>query len=212
MADASLPALQRFRASMAITYEQWREGEPYDLSLIPELTAAERELIATELSAKHKLDWRDVEALAALDTPAARTRIARAREKQVDAGGAAALEHLIATEGWSAEAEQCVIAMLADMKAMEGASHRLYAICTEHPTPAILAQLMRSARIQSDPTMRYSTAAFLLYLSGHSEDWYGFGPHRPHLLNLNSSDYKTYKAAVAWLENMVANPAPRTQG
>jgi hypothetical protein len=47
----------------------------------------------------------------------------------------------------------------------------------------------------------------VLYLAGHADDWYGFNAeHRPHLLDLNSSDYKTYKAAVAWLEDKAANP------
>jgi hypothetical protein len=66
---------------------------------------------------------------------------------------------------------------------------------------------MRNARIQSDEAMRYSAGAFLLYLSGHAEYWYGLDDtHRPHLLDLNSSDYKTHKAAVAWLEEMVSRP------
>jgi hypothetical protein len=70
-----------------------------------------------------------------------------------------------------------------------------------------MKQLMRNARIQSDPTMRYSSGAFLLYIAGHMQDWYGFDEvHRHRLLDLNSDDYKTYKAAVAWLEDKVANP------
>ena len=70
-----------------------------------------------------------------------------------------------------------------------------------------MAQVLRNARIHSDPTVRYSMAAFLLELTGHADTRYTFDPEiRPHLLDLNSADYATYKAAVAWLEEKVANP------
>jgi hypothetical protein len=70
-----------------------------------------------------------------------------------------------------------------------------------------MAQLLRNARIHSDPTVRYSMGAFLLELTGHTDTRYTFDANiRPHLLDLNSADYKTYKAAVAWLSAKVANP------
>jgi hypothetical protein len=101
--------------------------------------------------------------------------------------------------------------MLEHMQSMTSASDRLYTLCEEHQTPAVMKQLMRNARVQSDETMRYSSGAFLLYLAGHTEDWYGFDAvNRPHLLDLNSGDYKTYKAAVAWLEDKVANPKKKS--
>ena len=84
---------------------------------------------------------------------------------------------------------------------------RLYEIAEQHRTPAVMKQLMRNARISGDPTVRYSMGGFLLELTGHTDTRYTFDPNiRPHLLDLNSDDYKTYKAAVAWLEAKVANP------
>jgi hypothetical protein len=66
---------------------------------------------------------------------------------------------------------------------------------------------MRGARISGDQTVRYSMGAFLLELTGHTDTRYTFDAAiRPHLLDLNSDDYKTYKAAVAWLEDKVAHP------
>lgn len=203
-------AYKRFKSSMIIDYGKWKDGEPYDIAALSDVTPEERDLLTDEIIERGSLDWRDVEALRALGTPKALKRIAHTAEKQHDGGGAEALIHEIETKGWSAATEKRLIAMLENVRSMESASDRLYGICEEHQTPAVMAQLMRNARIQSDETMRYSAGAFLLYLSGHADDWYGLDDtHRPHLLDLNSSDYKTYKAAVAWLEDMVANPGKK---
>jgi hypothetical protein len=200
-------AYKRFKASMIIDYGKWRDGEPYDIAALSEITPAERDLLTDEIIARGSLDWRDVEALRALGTPKALKRVGTAAKQQTDGGGAEALITEIETGGWSDEAEAQLIHMLENMRSMESSSDRLYELCEQHPTPAVMKQLMRNARTQSDETMRYSAGAFLLYLSGHAEDWYGLeAAHRPHLLDLNSSDYKTHKAAVAWLEQMVANP------
>ena len=200
-------AYLRFRNSMIIDYGKWRDGEPYDIAALAEITPEERDLLTDEIIASGALDWRDVEALRALGTPEALKRIGSAAQEQHDGGGAEALIAEIESGGWNAKTEQRLIDMLENMRSMESASDRLYELCEEHPTPAVIKQLMRNARTQSDETMRYSAGAFLLYLSGHADDWYGLDDtHRPHLLDLNSSDYKAYKAAVAWLEEMVKKP------
>jgi hypothetical protein len=191
---------------MIIDYGKWRDGEPYDIPALAEITPEERDQLVDEIIAMGSLDWREVEALEALGTPKALKRIGSAAKKQHDGGGAEALTLEIERNGWSEETETRLIDMLERMESMTGASDRLYSLCEEHQTPAIMKQLMRNARTQSDPTMRYSAGAFLLYLAGHADDWYGFGEHRPKLLELNTSDYKTYKATVAWLEDMIANP------
>ncbi|MFT3725339.1 MAG: hypothetical protein QM773_17355 [Hyphomonadaceae bacterium] len=192
---------------MIIDYGKWRDGEPYDIAALAGVTEAERNLLTDELCENSSLDWRDVEALRALGTPKALQRVGKAAEKQHDGGGAEALLSEIEAGGWNDAAEKRVIEMLEHMESMSGASDRLFDLCEQHQTLAILKQLMRNARIQSDPTMRYSSGAFLLYLAGHVDSRYVFDTdHRPYLLDLNSDDYKTYKSAVAWLEDKVAHP------
>lgn len=204
------PAYTRFKQSMIIDYGKWRDGEPYDIAALADVSDDERNILSDEICEKSSLDWRDVEALRALGTPKAIARVARAAERQHDGGGAEALLTEIESGGWTEASEKRVIEMLEHMESMTGASDRLYDLCEHHQTPAILKQLMRNARIQSDPTMRYSSGAFLLYLAGHVDSRYVFDTeHRPHLLDLNSDDYKTYKAAVAWLEDKVAHPNKR---
>lgn len=201
------PAYTRFKQSTAIDYSKWRDGEPYDIAALSEITAEERDLLTDELCANDSLDWRDVEALRALGTPKARMRVGKAAEKQTDGAGIEAFYDDIAKQGWTAKIEERFIEKLERAASMTGALDRLYDIAEEHQTPAVMKQLMRNARVSSDDTVRYSMGAFLLYLTGHVENRYVFDTdHRPHLLNLNSADYKTYKAAVTWLEDKVANP------
>jgi len=201
------PAYTRFKQSMIIDYGQWRDGDPYDIAALAGVTPEERNQLTDELCAKSSLDWRDVEALRALGTEKALKRIGKAAQHETGGGAAEALIAEIETKGWNNEAEKHLIHMLENMQSMESSSDRLFGLCEQYPTPAVMKQLMRNARIQSDPTMRYSAGAFLLYLAGHVDSHYVFDTeNRPHLLDLNSDDYKTYKAAVAWLEDKVANP------
>lgn len=65
-------ALGRFERSMLIDYEKWHDGEGYDLDAIADATAPEREAIEAVLLNRGPKDWRDIEAFAALDSPAAR--------------------------------------------------------------------------------------------------------------------------------------------
>lgn len=191
---------------MMIDYDAWREGTPYDIAALSEMTDEERDALTEELCEKSSLDWRDVEALRALATPKALKRVGVAAQKQTDGGGIEAFFDEVA-QGWTPEIEARFIEKLERVQSMTGALDRLYEIAQAHPTPAVMEQLMRNARIHSDPTVRYSMGGFLLELSGHVDTRYTFDANiRPHLLNLNSADYAEYKAAVAWLSEKVANP------
>jgi hypothetical protein len=201
-------AFKRFKASMTLDYGKWRDGEPYDIPALADVTPEERDALVDEICDRGgSLDWRDVEALRALGTPKARLRVGKAAETQADGGGIEAFMDEIEKHGWTGKIEQRFIEKLERAMSMTGALDRLYEIAEAHQTPAVMKQLMRNARIASDPTVRYSMGAFLLYLAGHVDSHDVFdGENRPHLLDLNSDDYNTYKAAVAWLEDKVANP------
>jgi hypothetical protein len=73
-------ACQRFRESMVIDYHMWRDGEPYDIAALKDVTPQERDQLTDEIAAKGLLDWRDIEALEALGTPKALDRIGLGRE------------------------------------------------------------------------------------------------------------------------------------
>lgn len=189
-----------------IDYNAWRDGTPYEIAALADVTAEERDLLTDELCEKSSLDWRDVEALRALATPKALKRVGVAAERQTDGGGIEAFFDDVA-KGWSPHIEARFIEKLERVQSMTGALDRLYEIAEAHATPAVMEQLLRNARIHSDPTVRYSMGAFLLELTGHADTRHTFDDAiRPHLLNLNSANYEDYKAAVAWLSEKVANP------
>jgi hypothetical protein len=200
-------AYVRFKQSMVLDYDKWKDGAPYDIPALSQVTEEERDLLTDEICERSSLDWRDVEALRALATPKATKRVGKAAEKQTDGAGIEAFMDDIESQGWTDEIETRFIEKLERAASMTGALDRLYEIAEAHPTDAVRKQLLRNARISSDETVRYSMGAFLLYLAGHVDSHYVFDTdHRPHLLNLNSDDYKIYKAAVAWLEDKIAHP------
>ena len=69
------PCVQRFLDSMIMNYDRWHDGVGYDLEALESMTAGEREGIEQLLITKSLDDWRDVEALAALNTVRARRRL-----------------------------------------------------------------------------------------------------------------------------------------
>ncbi len=206
MTDRS-QAYRRFQASTQLDYDAWKEGTPYDVAAIDEMTDEERLLVEDELAAKGNLDWRDVEALKHLDTPKARDRIRDAGYAQTDGAGVEALS-IDAAEGWSDEIEERFIRKLAQARLMQGAFDRLFTIADEHRTPKVREALFRLATTGHND-VRYACGAFLLYLSGHAGEWYGLDTkHRPNLLGLNGEEPE-HTAAVAWLKAKVENPTSR---
>jgi hypothetical protein len=200
-------AFKRFQASTQIDYGKWRDGEPYDVDAIDAMNDAEKAIVEEELAAKGSLDWRDVEALQRIGTVSARARIRDAQDIQMDGGGAAALQVQV-EDGWDDGVERVFIAKLEAARLMESSLDRLFEIAEQHPTPAVRAALFMLAT-EGDASVRYAFAAFLLYLNGHADDWYGLSDtHRPHMLDLQDSG-ATHAAAAAWLKAMIDKPRMR---
>lgn len=203
MTDAT-EALNRFRASMAMDFDKWKDGTPYDLDALDAMSPSGRSQIATEIMSRGQLDWRDVETLRRIGTHEAMARIDRAAKSQSDHGGAAALQ-AIADRGWSDELEKQFLATLDEARLMETSLDRLFAVAEVHATPGVQAKLWELAT-ESPNGVRYAFGAFLLYLHGHADEWYGLDDKaRPHLLALSESG-ETREAALNWLRAKLATP------
>ena len=70
--------LQRFEASMQIGFEEWHDGIGYDIEAMRRVSQAERDTIEQILINHSPRDWRDIEALAELNTKCARETIKEA--------------------------------------------------------------------------------------------------------------------------------------
>jgi hypothetical protein len=64
----SVSPLQRFEKNMAIDYEKWHDGIGYDIDTIKLASPTELKEIEQILVQHKPRDWRDVEALAQIDT------------------------------------------------------------------------------------------------------------------------------------------------
>jgi len=65
----------RFIESMNIDFEKWHDGIGYDIDALKEKNNEERKEIERILIDRDRRDWRDIEALAILNTPVARSTI-----------------------------------------------------------------------------------------------------------------------------------------
>jgi len=70
--SSSLSPLQRFKKSMKIGFEEWHDGIGYDIKAIKIASQTEREAIEQVLINHNPRDWRDIEALAEINTNSAR--------------------------------------------------------------------------------------------------------------------------------------------
>jgi hypothetical protein len=59
------PALKKFRDSMIMDFDKWKEGTGYDMATFATLQDAEKQIVIKEIRGKNKseLDWRDMEVL-----------------------------------------------------------------------------------------------------------------------------------------------------
>ena len=81
------PLVEQFHASMTIDYEKWHDGIGYDVALLQSATADERKEMEDILLGTGVTNWRDVEALAALNTPRAKKALKLALETGKAEGG-----------------------------------------------------------------------------------------------------------------------------
>lgn len=187
-------AYHQFIASMTIDYDKWHDGEGYDLDALAELDEAERETVTAQLVARREQDWRDVEALAVLDTPAARTAL---RENLASEFPLIRLRSAEALHSLGEAVE--VDAVLADVLTNyedEGAFGQALDLAPEYSTEAVKQSLLRAAL--HHPTRRIHSAAMLLYLAGQAEEPFDWN-HRPFFLRFGEEDAAERRAAFAEL-------------
>ena len=185
------PEYERFLDSMIIGYEQWHDGDGYDVealaALSPEERASAETVLITHLATK--ADWRDVDALAALGTPGAMTAVKVAIKHGNSEVRNHALEIMAAAgpEKAGPELEDDIV------RAVERGALDL---AESHPTPRVKRALLDCARL-ADPTTRVNAAAMLMYLCGKAEEAFDWN-QRPFFLRFGTEDNQELRAA--WTE------------
>lgn len=182
--------VHRFAASMNIDYEKWHDGIGYDRTLLPQATPAELQAIERILVPRARSDWRDVEALAALDTPAARRALTAAMKNGNAEIRAAVLRH--APELVSRD--ERVAALLAALETAEfygGLSQALDEVGEFHP-PEIVTALFRGV-LERKGDVAIHFAAMLMFIHGKANSPFDWN-HRPFFLRFGATNREERRA------------------
>lgn len=159
---------QQFLDSMVIGYDQWHDGIGYDLQALERLDAEERSAIEKLLieNLHGAGNWRDVEALRALGTPAAWAAVDEARNHRNARVRRYAIKFLLenADSEREDELEELVIREVGQGE---------FEMAEWLPTPRVKRALLGCTR-NADSLIRVNAAALLLYLCGEAPepfDW-----------------------------------------
>lgn len=186
VAGSASPRVDRFRESMVMTYDRWHDGAGYEVALVTDATAAEREEIERVLLAHGIDDWRDVEALAALATlgsAGAQRALRTALDSPTPRVRIAVVEYAPALLT-DAERSATLVKALETTDTYGGLTQALLLVEDFHP-PAVIDALLRGVLQRGANAVHF--AAMLMYVHGQAQssfDW----EQRPFFLRFNTSD------------------------
>jgi hypothetical protein len=191
----SATTLERFLGSMEMNYEKWHDGIGYDLEIIKTATPEELVQIENLLVNRPVSDWRDVEALATLDSPRARALL-----RKILKGGnrelAAAVTDYAPKIASEDEHTATLVAALEHLEVYGGLTQVLLQVEEFHP-PKIIDALFRGVLARdSDTAVHFS--AMLMFLHGKAEtsfDW----DQRPFFLRFQTNVRSEREAAFGEL-------------
>lgn len=174
--------LERFEASMVIDYDKWHDGIGYDIDIINQ--AAPEELVEIEnlLVNRGVSDWRDVEALAALNSPRAKVLLRKALQSHKTEIRTAVIRHAPDLLS-NAERTELLVNALQRARSFEGLDQTLQQVEAFHP-PEVIHALLRGV-LERDGETAVHYAAMLMFLHGKAEssfDW----EQRPFFLQFNT--------------------------
>lgn len=157
------PNVEKFLESMKIDSEQGRIGVGYDLNVLKELNAEELEQVESVLIPRKDKDWRDVEALASINTPNAIQAVKSCLnspnlEVRIDAA------KILKKMNFVDQVEEVLLNTLPIVKISGGLVQAL-ALAKENPTEKVKQKLVWCA-LHGNDTTRTHCAAMALFLYG----------------------------------------------
>lgn len=198
--------VSRFRRSMVLDHEKWRDGIGYDLDAIAAAAASSPKLaqqIEAILLSEGVKGWREVEALAALDTPRARKALRAALSGNTE------VRMAVARHAPQLVPRRSEVASL--VKALEtgefygGLTQALDRVEQLHPTPVIDALFRGALTREGEVAVHF--AAMLLFLNGKAKEPFDW-EQRPFCLRFNSADRSERDAVFGELcERIGVDPA-----
>ena len=140
-------AWAKFRASLVLDMEQWRDGTGYDLEALGAMHPEERSMIRQWLRSRlsdrgHSIDWRELETAAALDDTELLQSLAKHEERDIRLR----VQRLLGNE---AEVEKELCRVYRETEDL-GEIARAAPLVTHHPTEKVKQAMMARLRKNDD--------------------------------------------------------------
>jgi hypothetical protein len=183
---SSLAPLQRFKVSMKIGFEEWHDGIGYDIEALRRASQGERDEIEQILINHNPRDWRDIEALAEINTKCAHEAIKEAM-KDPNPVVRVAVTRFAPDLVTDNERTQSLIDALQNIEPFWGLSQVLDEVERYHPEKVKEALIKGSLNRKGEVAVHF--AAMLFYLFGETKEPFDWGK-RPFFLRFNTEDRK----------------------
>jgi hypothetical protein len=182
-APESPTPLRRFLDAMPMDAAKWRDGVGHDLAALAEASPAERTAIEAMLLARPR-SWREVEALAALDTPGSRQAL-RQSLQHADPGVRLAVTRYAPRLASEADRTAALVMALEQTDFYGGLTQALEEAATWHPA-AVQDALWRGLT-QRTGDVAVHFAALLCWIHGAAKEPFDWD-QRPWFLRFNTDD------------------------
>lgn len=204
-ASAANPsALQRVLDSMVMDLERWHDGIGYDMAALAEMSGDERDELESILLSRGVNDWRDVQALAALNTERSLAALSRTSESGV-LSATLTVAQQVPELAESDEKTAGIVAALEQTQWFEGLGPALE-LAAENPSPAVIAALWRGLETRGgDVAVHF--AALLTYLHRLASEPFDM-EQRSFFLTFNTDDPQQRRAAIDELRARIARVQP----
>lgn len=181
----SAEAVKRFRDSMVLDYDAWRDGTGYDLAALRQMSPGELAETKTLLKGRDS-SWRELDALAVIDELTGGREI-EAELESPDLGPRIKAANLLFENGKLAQAdyETRLCRAVRELTSHEPVCTRVLLYCQGLPTENVKQALLWASWNRTDAA--FHCAALLIYLCGKSQSPISF-EHRPLLFDLQPNN------------------------
>jgi hypothetical protein len=169
---------------MTMTFDMWHDGLGYDLDALKECSGEEIKRVEAILIQHRPRDWRDIEALAQIDSDAARKEVEAALKSSDPMVRQTAMDYA-AEKHDPADREKLLIQSLQQDEFYGGLTQSIDEVPEFHP-PAVIEALLKGA-LNRDGEIAVHFAAMLFFLHGKASEPFDWS-QRPFFLRFNTAD------------------------
>ena len=160
-------AYEKFLASVVPIWEQWQEKQTYDVAAIAKMTAEERNQVVTFLTGLDTT-WREVEALAVIDTPTARAAVDEASRHHLSIDTRLAAAETMHQQGRLPDLDTFLAKQLRLLYQPSNGLKRALRLAESHPSETVKQALLWASYNQTECAPE--CAKLLLALTGAAKE------------------------------------------